>query len=85
MLLECGSYWNGRILVLTQAFLESSGSEALKASIASVRKYGGATEGYRTMLDALIPASQVLEEVTKSRVRFSHFEILRVLMFSSCF
>nr|VDC72109.1 unnamed protein product [Brassica rapa] len=37
-------------------------SEALKASIASVRKYGGATEGYRTMLDALIPASQVLEE-----------------------
>ncbi|KAL0743416.1 hypothetical protein Bca4012_084929 [Brassica carinata] len=37
-------------------------SEALKASIASVSKYGGATAGYRTMLDALIPASQVLEE-----------------------
>lgn len=37
-------------------------SEALKASIASVSKYGGATAGYRTMLDALIPASQVLEK-----------------------
>ncbi|EOA30179.1 hypothetical protein CARUB_v10013295mg [Capsella rubella] len=37
-------------------------SEALKSSITSVSKYGGATAGYRTMLDALIPASQVLEE-----------------------
>ncbi|ESQ48146.1 hypothetical protein EUTSA_v10020350mg [Eutrema salsugineum] len=37
-------------------------SEALKSSIASVSKYGGATAGYRTMLDALIPASQALEE-----------------------
>ncbi|RID63403.1 hypothetical protein BRARA_E02414 [Brassica rapa] len=37
-------------------------SKALKSSIASVSKYGGATAGYRTMLDALIPASQVLEE-----------------------
>ncbi|KAF2557018.1 hypothetical protein F2Q70_00037051 [Brassica cretica] len=37
-------------------------SEALKSSIASVSKYGGATAGYRTMLDALIPASQILEE-----------------------
>ncbi|XP_019096132.1 PREDICTED: putative 3,4-dihydroxy-2-butanone kinase isoform X2 [Camelina sativa] len=36
--------------------------EALKSSITSVSKYGGATAGYRTMLDALIPASQVLEE-----------------------
>ncbi|KAG2242527.1 hypothetical protein Bca52824_095628 [Brassica carinata] len=37
-------------------------SKALKSSITSVSKYGGATAGYRTMLDALIPASQVLEE-----------------------
>ncbi|CAN7000814.1 unnamed protein product [Brassica rapa subsp. trilocularis] len=37
-------------------------SKALKSSIASVSKYGGATAGYRTMLDALIPAAQVLEE-----------------------
>ncbi|CAN8269153.1 unnamed protein product [Cochlearia groenlandica] len=37
-------------------------SEAFKSSIASVSKYGGASAGYRTMLDALIPASQVLEE-----------------------
>ena len=65
MLLECGWYCNGHILVLSQASLESSGSKALKSSIASVSKYGGATAGYRTMLDALIPASQVLEEVTK--------------------
>lgn len=50
--------------VLTKASLESSGSKALKSSITSVSKYGGATAGYRTMLDALIPASQVLEEVT---------------------
>ncbi|KAH0927044.1 hypothetical protein HID58_019300, partial [Brassica napus] len=62
MLLECGWYCNGHILVITQASLESSGSKALKSSIASVSKYGGATAGYRTMLDALIPASQVLEE-----------------------
>ncbi|ESQ30694.1 hypothetical protein EUTSA_v10011337mg [Eutrema salsugineum] len=37
-------------------------SEALKSSISAVDKYGGATAGYRTMLDALIPASKVLEE-----------------------
>ncbi|CAA0278727.1 unnamed protein product [Arabidopsis thaliana] len=37
-------------------------SEALKSSISAVSKYGGATAGYRTMLDALIPASKVLEE-----------------------
>ncbi|KAI3889643.1 hypothetical protein MKX03_007665 [Papaver bracteatum] len=35
---------------------------ALEASIAAVSKYGGASAGYRTMLDALIPASTVLHE-----------------------
>lgn len=40
-----------------------SGAEALEASIAAVSKYGGATAGYRTMLDALIPAAAVLQEV----------------------
>lgn len=40
-----------------------SGAEALAASIAAVSKYGGASAGYRTLLDALIPASSVLEEV----------------------
>lgn len=35
---------------------------ALQASIAAVSKYGGASEGYRTLLDALIPASKVLQE-----------------------
>ncbi|MQL96073.1 hypothetical protein Taro_028745 [Colocasia esculenta] len=37
-------------------------ADALEASIAAVSKYGGASAGYRTMLDALIPASTVLKE-----------------------
>ncbi|WCJ42157.1 Dihydroxyacetone kinase [Euphorbia peplus] len=37
-------------------------AEALQASIAAVSKYGGASAGYRTMLDALIPALEVLTE-----------------------
>ncbi|KAI4347314.1 hypothetical protein L6164_008134 [Bauhinia variegata] len=37
-------------------------AEALAASIAAVIKYWGANAGYRTFLDALIPASLVLEE-----------------------
>ncbi|KAE9467052.1 hypothetical protein C3L33_01041, partial [Rhododendron williamsianum] len=35
---------------------------ALEAAIAAVSKYGGASAGYRTLLDALIPASSVLNE-----------------------
>ncbi|KAG6413214.1 hypothetical protein SASPL_125921 [Salvia splendens] len=35
---------------------------ALEAAIAAVSKYGGANAGYRTLLDALIPASSVLKE-----------------------
>ncbi|CAJ1952171.1 unnamed protein product [Sphenostylis stenocarpa] len=41
-------------------------AEALEASIAAVSKYGGASAGYRTLLDALIPASSVLEEKLNS-------------------
>ncbi|XP_059453257.1 putative 3,4-dihydroxy-2-butanone kinase isoform X1 [Corylus avellana] len=37
-------------------------AEALEASIAAVSKYGGASAGYRTLLDALIPASSMLQE-----------------------
>uniref|UniRef100_A0A7N0VAE0 3,4-dihydroxy-2-butanone kinase n=1 Tax=Kalanchoe fedtschenkoi TaxID=63787 RepID=A0A7N0VAE0_KALFE len=37
-------------------------ADALEASIAAVSKYGGASAGYRTILDALIPACQVLQE-----------------------
>uniref|UniRef100_A0A2P2LJZ0 3,4-dihydroxy-2-butanone kinase n=1 Tax=Rhizophora mucronata TaxID=61149 RepID=A0A2P2LJZ0_RHIMU len=37
-------------------------AEALEASIAAVSKYGGARAGYRTLLDALIPACEVLKE-----------------------
>ncbi|KAJ4973961.1 hypothetical protein NE237_007135 [Protea cynaroides] len=36
--------------------------DALDAAIAAVSKYGGAHAGYRTLLDALIPASAVLRE-----------------------
>ncbi|KAK3011756.1 hypothetical protein RJ639_012301 [Escallonia herrerae] len=39
-----------------------SGADALEAAIAAVSKYGGARAGYRTLLDALIPASLVLKE-----------------------
>ncbi|XP_027357792.1 putative 3,4-dihydroxy-2-butanone kinase isoform X1 [Abrus precatorius] len=41
-------------------------AEALAASIAAVSKYGGASAGYRTLLDALIPACSVLEEKLNS-------------------
>ncbi|XP_057514248.1 putative 3,4-dihydroxy-2-butanone kinase isoform X1 [Actinidia eriantha] len=37
-------------------------ANALEAAIAAVSKYGGARAGYRTLLDALIPASLVLKE-----------------------
>ncbi|KAJ0987561.1 hypothetical protein J5N97_005917 [Dioscorea zingiberensis] len=37
-------------------------ARALEASITAVSKYGRAEAGYRTMLDALIPASTVLNE-----------------------
>ena len=40
------------------------GANALEAAIAAVIKYGGARAGYRTLLDALIPASLVLKEVS---------------------
>jgi dihydroxyacetone kinase len=43
-----------------------SGAEALEASIAAVSKYGGASAGYRTLLDALIPASSMLQEVVNN-------------------
>ncbi|KAE8795565.1 putative 3,4-dihydroxy-2-butanone kinase [Hordeum vulgare] len=41
-------------------------ADALEASIAAVSKYGGASAGYRTMLDALIPASTVLKQSLKA-------------------
>lgn len=41
----------------------NSGAEAFEAGINAISKYGGASAGYRTMLDALIPASRVLHEV----------------------
>ncbi|XP_062214769.1 putative 3,4-dihydroxy-2-butanone kinase [Phragmites australis] len=41
-------------------------SDALEASVTAVSKYGGASAGYRTMLDALIPASTVLKQRLKA-------------------
>ncbi|RLN40882.1 putative 3,4-dihydroxy-2-butanone kinase [Panicum miliaceum] len=41
-------------------------ADALEASVAAVSKYGGASVGYRTMLDALIPASTVLKQRLKA-------------------
>eukprot|EP01136_Pigoraptor_vietnamica_P017645 Opistho-1_new@63106 len=38
-------------------------SAALKAGISAMRRYGGASAGDRTMLDALIPASEALEQM----------------------
>lgn len=37
-------------------------ADALEAAIAAVSKYGGASAGYRTLLDALIPALSALKE-----------------------
>lgn len=37
-------------------------ADALDAAVAAVSKYGGAAAGYRTLLDALIPASKALHE-----------------------
>ncbi|KAK4799510.1 hypothetical protein SAY86_024875 [Trapa natans] len=37
-------------------------AEALESAISAVSKYGGASAGYRTMLDSLIPACSVLKE-----------------------
>ncbi|KAG8097969.1 hypothetical protein GUJ93_ZPchr0013g37283, partial [Zizania palustris] len=41
-------------------------ADALEASVGAVSKYGGASAGYRTMLDALIPASTVLKQSLKA-------------------
>nr|CAB3493454.1 unnamed protein product [Digitaria exilis] len=41
-------------------------ADALEASVGAVSKYGGASVGYRTMLDALIPASTVLKQRLKA-------------------
>ncbi|KAL8123954.1 putative 3,4-dihydroxy-2-butanone kinase isoform X1 [Apium graveolens] len=39
-----------------------SWADALESAIAAISKYGGASAGYRTMLDALIPAASFLKE-----------------------
>jgi dihydroxyacetone kinase len=37
-------------------------ADAFEAAVAAISKYGGASAGYRTLLDALIPATSVLKE-----------------------
>lgn len=46
----------------SELFTARAWSEALEAAICAVSKYGGASAGYRTLLDALIPASALLQE-----------------------
>ena len=56
-----------------------SGAEALEASIAAVSKYGGASAGFRTLLDALIPASAVLQEVNNNHCFLFSLKMRRFL------
>lgn len=58
--------------ILNKVCCFSAGADALEASIAAVSKYGGASAGYRTMLDALIPAATVLKQVTFKPWLFRH-------------
>lgn len=44
------------------------GADAFDGAISAIMLYGGAAAGYRTMLDALIPASTVLREVQIGRL-----------------
>lgn len=62
-----------------------SGAEALAAGIAAVSKYGGARAGYRTMLDALIPALSVLEEVLAIAVHFLYYPQGIIYCYLLCF
>lgn len=64
--------------------LLSTGADALEASVAAVSKYGGASTGYRTMLDALIPASTVLKQVTSILLSLMHCIIHIYLMTLPC-
>jgi len=48
------------------SFSYDPGANALESAIAAVSKYGGASAGYRTMLDAFFPASTVLKEVSRN-------------------
>lgn len=50
-------------MALGNSMLLDIGAFAFEAAIAAVSKYGGASAGYRTLLDALIPAVSVLKEV----------------------
>uniref|UniRef100_A0A0E0KIB1 3,4-dihydroxy-2-butanone kinase n=1 Tax=Oryza punctata TaxID=4537 RepID=A0A0E0KIB1_ORYPU len=45
---------------------QNTRADALETSVAAVSKYGGASAGYRTMLDALIPACTVLKQSLKA-------------------
>ncbi|RRT75114.1 hypothetical protein B296_00006320 [Ensete ventricosum] len=72
--LEDMKRWYGNLLV-SYSF-HASWATALEASVAAVSKYGGAVAGYRTMLDALIPASKVLREASKGILLISMFVYL---------
>ena len=60
-----------------------TGLSALEAAIAAVSKYGGASAGFRTMLDALIPAAADLRKVSAIDLkRLLFFVLLKERHFS---
>ncbi len=58
---------SGEVRGLMIPCLSPSGSAAFESGVAAVSRYGGASAGHRTLLDALIPASTALKEVCKAR------------------
>lgn len=41
-------------------------SRAVSAGVAAIQKYGGASQGHRTMLDALQPAAEAFQNAIDS-------------------
>lgn len=70
------------LLMAESWFIFDEGLDAFEAAIAAVSKYGGAMAGYRTMLDALIPASNVLREVSgdNNLVCICYFRFLTLIL-----
>ena len=53
-----------------------AGAEAFQAATSAVSLYGGASAGYRTMLDALLPAAKAFTDVRGHTARgAAHTEI----------
>lgn len=57
---------------------------ALRAGAAAVMKYGGAREGCRTMLDALLPAAAALEGAAQTGALVVAWLVWHVLAVAAC-